>query len=112
MAGLDSSSFHHPVCIAELFTGTLVYEAETQPSGAIVSAFLWILVVWLVAGVIARFLLPGPNNPNGLVLTAVLGIAGAFVTTWIGQSAGWYRPDQGAGLIGAILGAIVVLFVW
>jgi uncharacterized membrane protein YeaQ/YmgE (transglycosylase-associated protein family) len=112
MADLDSSSFHHSIRNAELFRESLVSEAQAQPSGAIVSGFLWILVIGLVAGVIARFLLPGPNNPNGFVLTAVLGIAGAFLATWIGQSVGWYRPDQGAGLIGAILGAVLVLFVW
>ena len=76
------------------------------------TGFIWIAVVGLIAGVIARFLLPGANNPNGFALTAVLGIAGAFLATWIGQSAGWYRPDQGAGLIGATLGALVVLFIW
>jgi uncharacterized membrane protein YeaQ/YmgE (transglycosylase-associated protein family) len=45
-------------------------------------------------------------------LTTLLGIAGAFVATFIGQAVGWYRPDQGAGLIGAVLGALIVLFVW
>jgi uncharacterized membrane protein YeaQ/YmgE (transglycosylase-associated protein family) len=73
---------------------------------------LWILLVGIIAGVIARFLLPGPNNPNGFLLTAVLGIAGAFVATWIGQSTGWYRHDQGAGFIAATIGALGVLFVW
>jgi len=76
------------------------------------TGFIWILVVGLVAGVIARFLLPGPNNPQGFVLTAVLGIAGAFVATWIGQSVGWYRPDQGAGFVGATVGALIVLVIW
>jgi uncharacterized membrane protein YeaQ/YmgE (transglycosylase-associated protein family) len=76
------------------------------------TGFIWILVVGLIAGVIARFLLPGPNNPQGFVLTAVLGIAGAFVATWIGQSVGWYRPDQGAGFVGATLGALIVLVIW
>jgi uncharacterized membrane protein YeaQ/YmgE (transglycosylase-associated protein family) len=77
-----------------------------------VTGFIWIAVIGLIAGVIARFLLPGPNNPQGFVVTAVLGIAGAFVATWLGQTIGWYRHDQGAGLIGATLGALVVLFVW
>jgi uncharacterized membrane protein YeaQ/YmgE (transglycosylase-associated protein family) len=77
-----------------------------------VSAFIWILVIGLIAGIIARFLLPGPNNPHGFILTAALGIAGAFVATWIGQSIGWYRPDQGAGFVGATVGAIVVLVIW
>jgi uncharacterized membrane protein YeaQ/YmgE (transglycosylase-associated protein family) len=50
----------------------------------------------------------GPHRPSGFLLTTALGIAGAF----IGQTVGWYRPDQGAGFIGAIVGAIVVLFIW
>ncbi len=65
-----------------------------------------------VAGVIARFLAPGPNNPAGFILTTLLGIAGAFVATLIGQAVGWYGPNQGAGLIGAVIGAVVVLFIW
>ena len=73
---------------------------------------IWIALIGLLAGLIARFLLPGANNPQGFLVTMVLGIAGAFVATWIGQSIGWYRPDQGAGLIGATLGSIIVLFVW
>ena len=60
----------------------------------------------------ARWLSPGPNNPQGFILTAVLGIVGAFLATWIGQAIGWYRADQGAGFIAAIVGAVVVLFVW
>jgi uncharacterized membrane protein YeaQ/YmgE (transglycosylase-associated protein family) len=77
-----------------------------------VSGIIWIVLVGLIAGVVARFLLPGPNNPHGFVLTAALGIAGAFVATWIGQSIGWYRPDQGAGILGATIGAVIVLVVW
>ena len=73
---------------------------------------IWIAVIGLLAGLIARFLLPGPNNPPGFLVTMVLGIAGAFVATFIGQSIGWYRHDQGAGLIAATLGSIIVLFIW
>jgi uncharacterized membrane protein YeaQ/YmgE (transglycosylase-associated protein family) len=73
---------------------------------------LWIVVIGFVAGIIARLLAPGPNKPSGFVLTTVLGIAGAFVATFVGQAVGWYRPDQGAGFIAATVGAIVVLFVW
>ena len=73
---------------------------------------IWIALIGLLAGLIARFLLPGPNNPPGFLVTMVLGIAGAFVATFIGQSIGWYRLDQGAGLIGATLGSIIVLFIW
>jgi uncharacterized membrane protein YeaQ/YmgE (transglycosylase-associated protein family) len=73
---------------------------------------LWIVLIGFVAGLIARLLAPGSNNPSGFILTVVLGIAGAFLTTFVGQAIGWYRVDQGAGLIGATVGALVVLFVW
>jgi uncharacterized membrane protein YeaQ/YmgE (transglycosylase-associated protein family) len=76
------------------------------------SNIIWIIVIGFVAGLIARFLSPGPNNPTGFILTTVLGIAGAFIATFIGQTIGWYRLDQGAGLIGATVGALVVLFIW
>ena len=73
---------------------------------------LWIILIGFVAGLVARWLAPGANNPSGFILTAVLGIAGAFLATFIGQAVGWYRLDQGAGLIGATIGAVVVLFIW
>jgi uncharacterized membrane protein YeaQ/YmgE (transglycosylase-associated protein family) len=73
---------------------------------------LWIVLIGFVAGLIARFFAPGPNNPTGFILTTVLGIAGAFLATFIGQAIGWYRLDQGAGLIAATIGAIAVLFIW
>ena len=73
---------------------------------------LWIIIIGFIAGLIARLLAPGPNNPSGFVLTTVLGIVGAFLATFVGQAVGWYRLDQGAGLIGATIGAVVVLFIW
>ena len=73
---------------------------------------LWIIVVGFIAGLIARWLAPGPNNPSGFILTTILGIAGAFLATFIGQMIGWYRPDQGAGFITATIGALLVLFIW
>jgi uncharacterized membrane protein YeaQ/YmgE (transglycosylase-associated protein family) len=77
-----------------------------------VSGIIWIIVIGFVAGIIARLLSPGANNPSGFILTTVLGIAGAFLATFIGQTVGWYRADQGAGFIGAIVGALIVLFIW
>lgn len=77
-----------------------------------VSNIIWIIVIGFIAGVIARFISPGPNTVQGFVLTTLLGIAGAFVATFIGQTIGWYRLDQGAGLIGATVGALLVLFIW
>ena len=56
--------------------------------------------------------MPGPNEPSGFILTAILGIVGAFVASYLGQALGWYGPGEGAGLIGAIVGAVVVLGVW
>ena len=76
------------------------------------SGILWIILVGFIAGIIARFLSPGPNNPSGFLLTTGLGIAGAFLSTFIGQAVGWYGPNQGAGFIAAIVGALLVLFIW
>jgi uncharacterized membrane protein YeaQ/YmgE (transglycosylase-associated protein family) len=73
---------------------------------------LWIIVIGFVAGLIARLLAPGPNKPSGFLITTLLGIAGAFLATFIGQSVGWYRLDQGAGFVGATVGAIAVLLIW
>lgn len=73
---------------------------------------IWIIVVGFVAGIIARLLSPGPNNPGGFILTTALGIAGAFLATFIGQTMGYYSSNQGAGFITATVGALVVLFIW
>ncbi|MCX5495142.1 GlsB/YeaQ/YmgE family stress response membrane protein [Kaistia dalseonensis] len=73
---------------------------------------IWTIIIGFVAGVIAKFIMPGDNEPKGFILTIILGIAGAFVATWIGQKVGWYGPDQRAGFIGAIVGAIIVLLIW
>jgi uncharacterized membrane protein YeaQ/YmgE (transglycosylase-associated protein family) len=77
-----------------------------------ISGILWVVIIGFVAGIIARLLAPGQNNPSGFILTTLLGIAGAFLATFIGQAIGHYGPDQGAGLIGAVIGAVVVLFIW
>jgi uncharacterized membrane protein YeaQ/YmgE (transglycosylase-associated protein family) len=79
------------------------------------SGIIWIIVVGFVAGIIARILSPGPNNPSGFILTTVLGIAGAFLATFVGQMLGYYAEGpgaQGAGFITATIGALVVLFIW
>lgn len=73
---------------------------------------LWIIIIGFVAGLIAKLIHPSPNEPSGFIMTTLLGIVGAFVSTYIGQAIGWYRADQGAGLIGAIVGALIVLIVW
>ena len=73
---------------------------------------IWTIIIGFVAGVVAKFLMPGPNEPSGFILTTILGIIGALVATFLGQALGWYGPEQGAGFIGAIVGAVIVLFVW
>ncbi len=73
---------------------------------------LWIIVIGFVAGILAKLIHPGPNEPSGFILTTILGVIGAFVATFLGQAIGWYRADQGAGLIGATVGAIIVLVIW
>jgi uncharacterized membrane protein YeaQ/YmgE (transglycosylase-associated protein family) len=75
-------------------------------------SIIWTIIIGFVAGVIAKFIMPGDNEPSGFILTTILGIIGAFVATYLGQALGWYRPGEGAGLIGAIVGAIIVLFVY
>ena len=73
---------------------------------------LWIIIIGFLAGVIAKFIMPGPNEPTGFIMTTILGIVGAFLATFLGQAIGWYGPDQGAGFIGAIVGAVVVLAIY
>jgi uncharacterized membrane protein YeaQ/YmgE (transglycosylase-associated protein family) len=73
---------------------------------------IWTIVIGFLAGIIAKFIMPGPNEPRGFIMTLLLGIVGAVVANFLGQALGWYRIGEGAGLIGATVGAIIVLFVW
>ncbi|MDO9412584.1 MAG: GlsB/YeaQ/YmgE family stress response membrane protein [Pseudolabrys sp.] len=75
-------------------------------------SIIWTIIIGFIAGLVARFLHPGSNEPSGFILTTILGIVGAFVATYIGQAMGWYQAGQSAGFIGAVLGAILVLFIW
>jgi uncharacterized membrane protein YeaQ/YmgE (transglycosylase-associated protein family) len=72
--------------------------------------YVWMAVVGLVVGLIARAVLPGTQS-LGLILTAALGIAGSFIAGFAGQALGFYTAGQNAGFIGSILGAVVLLFV-
>ena len=73
---------------------------------------LWTIIIGFVAGIVAKLIMPGKNEPSGFILTTILGIVGAFVATYLGQSLGWYRWDEGAGFIGAVVGAIILLALW
>ena len=74
---------------------------------------LWTIIIGFIVGVIAKFILPGDKfEPKGFVLTTILGVVGAFVATYLGQTVGWYKSGESAGLLGAVVGAVVVLFVY
>jgi uncharacterized membrane protein YeaQ/YmgE (transglycosylase-associated protein family) len=74
---------------------------------------IWTIIIGAIAGVVAKFIMPGnKNEPSGFIMTTILGIVGAFVASYLGQALGWYQAGEGAGLIGAIVGAVIVLFVW
>lgn len=72
---------------------------------------LWTIVIGFIVGLLARFLHPG-NDPMGFILTTLLGIGGALLASWLGQALGWYSPGQPAGLIGAVIGAVVLLAIY
>jgi uncharacterized membrane protein YeaQ/YmgE (transglycosylase-associated protein family) len=74
-------------------------------------AMLWTLLIGLIVGAIAKFLMPG-KDPGGILITMLLGIAGAFVATFLGRTFGWYQPGQEAGFIASILGAMLILWLY
>lgn len=69
------------------------------------------IIIGFLAGVVAKFLMPG-RDPGGFIITTLLGIVGAVVATYLGQALGWYRADQGAGFIGAVVGAVILLVIY
>src|SRR3979490_1737977 len=73
---------------------------------------IWTIIIGFIAGVIAKLITPGDNEPSGFILTTILGVVGAFVATYLGQAIGWYKAGEGAGLIGAIVGAVILLVIW
>lgn len=73
---------------------------------------IWTIIAGFLIGVVAKFIMPGPNEPQGFILTTILGIIGMYVGTMLGQLVGWYGPNDGARWIGGIVGACVVLFVY
>jgi uncharacterized membrane protein YeaQ/YmgE (transglycosylase-associated protein family) len=75
-------------------------------------SILWTIIIGFLAGVIAKFIMPGDNEPSGFILTTILGIVGAFVATYLGQAVGWYKAGESAGFMGAVIGAVILLFVY
>jgi uncharacterized membrane protein YeaQ/YmgE (transglycosylase-associated protein family) len=72
---------------------------------------LWVILIGLIAGALARLIVPG-TEPGGFIVSIILGIVGALIATFLGKAIGWYRPGESAGSIGATLGAIIVLVVY
>lgn len=74
-------------------------------------SIIWTVIIGFIVGLVARFLMPG-RDPAGFVITAILGIVGALVATFLGQALGLYRPGEPAGFIGSVIGAIIVLAIY
>ncbi|HYZ25726.1 MAG TPA: GlsB/YeaQ/YmgE family stress response membrane protein [Geminicoccaceae bacterium] len=72
---------------------------------------IWTLIIGLLAGIVAKLLMPG-KDPGGFIVTMLLGVAGAFVATWLGQTVGWYRAGEGAGFMGAVVGSVILLIAY
>jgi uncharacterized membrane protein YeaQ/YmgE (transglycosylase-associated protein family) len=72
---------------------------------------IWAIIIGFIVGLVAKLLTPG-RDPGGFIVTALLGIVGAVVATWIGQAMGVYAAGQTAGFIGAVIGAIIVLAIY
>jgi uncharacterized membrane protein YeaQ/YmgE (transglycosylase-associated protein family) len=72
---------------------------------------LWILLIGLVIGAVAKLLMPG-RDPGGCIITIVIGIAGAYVASYLGQKLGWYAPGEPAGFIGSVVGAMLLLLLY
>jgi len=74
-------------------------------------SIIWTLIVGLVVGAVAKLLMPG-KDPGGFIVTILLGIAGAFIASYLGQAVGWYKPGQSAGFIMSVVGAIILLLLY
>lgn len=74
-------------------------------------SILWTIIIGLVIGIVAKFLMPG-RDPGGFVITAIIGIVGSIIATYLGQALGFYQPGQSAGFIAAVLGSIILLFLY
>jgi uncharacterized membrane protein YeaQ/YmgE (transglycosylase-associated protein family) len=75
-------------------------------------SIIWTIIIGFLAGVVAKFIMPGSNEPSGFIMTTILGIVGSFVASYLGQALGWYKAGEGAGFIGAVVGAIILLAIY
>ena len=75
-------------------------------------SIIWTIIIGFIVGIVAKFIMPGNNEPSGFILTTILGIVGAFVATYLGQALNWYQAGESAGFIGSVVGAIIVLLIY
>jgi uncharacterized membrane protein YeaQ/YmgE (transglycosylase-associated protein family) len=73
---------------------------------------IWTIIVGFLEGVVAKFIMPGNNEPSGFVMTTILGIVGSILASYLGEALGWYKAGEGAGFIGAVVGAIILLVIY
>jgi uncharacterized membrane protein YeaQ/YmgE (transglycosylase-associated protein family) len=76
-----------------------------------VLALIWEILIGLVVGALAKFIMPG-KNPGGILVTIIIGIAGSIGATFLGQMIGWYKQGQSAGFIMSVLGAVLILWIY
>jgi uncharacterized membrane protein YeaQ/YmgE (transglycosylase-associated protein family) len=72
---------------------------------------IWTLIIGLVVGAVAKLLMPG-RDPGGAIITMAIGVAGAFLGTFLGRLVGWYGENEGAGFIMSVVGAVVLLAIY
>ena len=72
---------------------------------------LWTIIIGFIVGIVAKFLMPG-RDPGGFIITVIIGIVGSVIATYLGRAMGFYQLGQSAGFIAAVLGAVILLFVY
>jgi uncharacterized membrane protein YeaQ/YmgE (transglycosylase-associated protein family) len=75
-------------------------------------SIIWTIIIGFLAGVVAKFIMPGSNEPSGYIMTTILGVLGSVVASYLGQALGWYKAGEGAGFVGAVVGAIILLVIY
>ena len=75
-------------------------------------SIIWTIIIGFLAGIVAKFIMPGDNEPSGFIMTTILGIVGSIVASYLGAALGWYKAGEGAGFIGAVVGAIILLVIY
>ncbi|MFL5513924.1 MAG: GlsB/YeaQ/YmgE family stress response membrane protein, partial [Gemmatimonadales bacterium] len=85
---------------------------QSTPSEAAIMGFLWTLIIGLVVGAIAKLIMPG-RDPGGIIVTMLIGVAGALLAGFLGRALGWYNnPGEGPGIIASIVGALLLLLLY